>query len=123
MGSGKSRPQPDPNAQKVAFQQCVKTECVVLARRLMAEKSAASVSARFGMEQKGSTMAHHGISPAHNNVAQRQRVTGRDMLDCERRCAQLHWPAAEKEPWIGGVALEMAAVPSDSFSGTRADLK
>mmetsp|Transcript_44186 Transcript_44186/g.99600 ORF Transcript_44186/g.99600 Transcript_44186/m.99600 type:complete len:125 (-) Transcript_44186:15-389(-) len=110
------------DSSKAAFRGCVQAECVPLARQLAQLRSAVGVSAKFGMEHRGSTRAKQGLDPVRGDNALRQGELGRELQACEERCAHSHWPAAERAPWIGTVADEMAGFAADHTMGARGRL-
>mmetsp|Transcript_75610 Transcript_75610/g.142588 ORF Transcript_75610/g.142588 Transcript_75610/m.142588 type:complete len:127 (-) Transcript_75610:3-383(-) len=106
---------PDVNAQKKAFQACIKADCIKLAEKAEQLKSASQVALRFGLGAGGAGRQ----DPRSSEAAEQKEDTIRGLEACEQRCARNHWPAALKQPWIGKVALDMAGVAQDQTAGTR----
>eukprot|EP00403_Amphidinium_massartii_P006169 CAMPEP_0178380792 /NCGR_PEP_ID=MMETSP0689_2-20121128/5648_1 /TAXON_ID=160604 /ORGANISM="Amphidinium massartii, Strain CS-259" /LENGTH=92 /DNA_ID=CAMNT_0020000951 /DNA_START=114 /DNA_END=389 /DNA_ORIENTATION=+ len=92
MGSAASQSTNSEDAQKSAFQQCVRSKCVPIAEKLKNVKAASDVSFRYGQRGYGSEMGRE--DKAGGASAVKMQSMAEDLLRCERDCAQNHWPAA-----------------------------
>mmetsp|Transcript_123587 Transcript_123587/g.395319 ORF Transcript_123587/g.395319 Transcript_123587/m.395319 type:complete len:107 (-) Transcript_123587:208-528(-) len=104
---------------KTAFRQCTQTQCASLASKFASHSSAHNASMRYSMRHVGDNAGYEHLDPTRSKTVQRRVVALEDLVDCEKACAQKHWPAAEGQPWIGTVAIEMANVPRDQSGGRR----
>mmetsp|Transcript_342 Transcript_342/g.744 ORF Transcript_342/g.744 Transcript_342/m.744 type:complete len:115 (-) Transcript_342:303-647(-) len=112
-------PPPSDEAVKAAFRRCVETQCVPLVGQVATLNSAAQASVRYGLRRARDNSNTADLDPVKGAPAKRAQEVGADLRECEKECANVHWPEVAFKPWIGSVAIDMCGMPAAHFQAQK----